>query len=139
MSIISKLKKSRENWRKKATQRAELIRYFTKEKKRIKAERDKYKKMYREAEDQLEKERRKNSLPVQNKVDIVYIALMLYLIAHIGFRAISRVFEVLADYLGIKKAPSPQTVSNWVTWLSIARTRNFIPPGCQTGAAPFSN
>lgn len=139
MSIISKLKKSRDNWKEKAKLRAELIRYFKKEKNRIKAERDKYKKMFQEAEEELEKERQKNTLPVQNKADIVYIALMLFIIAKIGFRAVSRVLEVLADYLGIKKAPSPQTVSNWVTRLSIARTRNFIPPGCQTGAAPFSN
>lgn len=50
----------------------------------------------------------------------------LFLIGHIGFRAISRVLGVLSSYIGIDgKAPSHQTVINWVTRYSLAKVWNY--------------
>ena len=51
------------------------------------------------------------------------MALSLFLVARIGFRAISRVFQVLCPQLGLVKAPCAQTVINWVARLSIVRTQ----------------
>jgi hypothetical protein len=61
------------------------------------------------------------ALVAQPKVDVVLLALQLFLVARIGFRAVSRVLSLLAWALGIKKAPCPQTVINWVMRLSIVR------------------
>lgn len=83
MSLISKLRKSRKNWKKKAITRGQSERYQRKEKLRIKKERDRYKEEAREAKKQLEKEPRKNILPVRNKEDLVYISLTLFLVARI--------------------------------------------------------
>ena len=52
---------------------------------------------------------------------MVHLALQLFLEARIGFRAVSRVLTLLALALGIKKAPCPQTIINWVIRLSIVR------------------
>jgi len=124
MSTKSKLRLSRGNWKQKAIQRGSTARYQRKENFRIKKERDKYKKKAKEAKIRLEKELRKNSQHVRNKVDIVYIALQLFLVARIGFRAVSRVLKVLGSYLGIAKPPCTQTIINWVSRLSITRIHN---------------
>ena len=129
MSIRSKLKQSRDKWKQKAIERGNTARYQRKENFRIKKERDKYKKEAREAKIQLEKELRKNSHHVSNKADVVYIALQLFLVARIGFRAVSRVLKVLGSYLGIAKAPCTQTIINWVSRLSITRIHNAEQPG----------
>ena len=50
------------------------------------------------------------SVAVGPKVDLVYLALHLFLVARIGFRAVSRVLSLLAEPLGIKKVPCPQTL-----------------------------
>jgi hypothetical protein len=121
VSIKSKLKASRKNWKEKATTRGKDLLYQRKKNSRIKRERDRYKRQAREAIKQLEKESRKNASLDCNKEKLVYIALSLFLVARISFRAVSRVFAVLADYLGITKAPCTQTIINWVTRLSIAR------------------
>jgi len=52
------------------------------------------------------------------------VALQLFLIARIGFRAISRVFIILGDYMVVTKTPSTQTVINWITRLSLARIQS---------------
>ena len=129
MSTRSKLKQSRGNWKQKAIKRGTTARYQRKENFRIKKERDKYKKEAKEAKIRLEKELRKISHHVSNKVDVVYIALQLFLVARIGFRAVSRVLKVLGSYLGIAKPPCTQTIINWVSRLSIARIQNANPPG----------
>ena len=60
--------------------------------------------------------------------------------ARIGFRAVSRVLSLLALALGIKKAPCPQTIINWVTRLSIVRIQSArMPKGVALSQAPFSN
>ena len=140
MSIKSKLKKSRKNWKEKAIIRGKNLLYQRKENHRIKKERDRYKKQAREAKKQLEKERLKKAPAVCNKEELVYIALSLFLVARIGFRAVSRVIAVLADYLGAKKVPCTQTIINWVTRLSIARIQNYAgPSGSQISGNRFSN
>ena len=140
MSSKSKLKESRRRWQGKAITRGQGERYQRKENFRIKKERDRYKKEARETKKQLEKELRRNATPVCNKENLVYISLTLFLVARIGFRAVSRVLGVLADYLGIAKAPCPQTIINWVTRLSITRIQNFVQPtGPQFGGNLFSN
>ncbi len=60
--------------------------------------------------------------------------------ARIGFRAVSRVFTVLSDYLGIKKAPCTQTIINWVTRLSLTRIQGSTQLlGSQIQNDRFSN
>ncbi|MBW1940742.1 MAG: hypothetical protein JRI32_08750 [Deltaproteobacteria bacterium] len=140
MSSKSKLKKSRKTWKGKAITRGQGERYQRKENLRIKKERDRYKQEAREAKKQLEKELLRNATPVCNKENLVYVSLKLFLVANIGFRAVSRVLGVLADYLGIAKAPCTQTIINWVTRLSITRIQNFVQPaGPRIGGNPFSN
>ncbi len=138
-----KIKKSRDVWRKKAVERGKKERYERKERVRIRKERDRYRKRVREAEKELERERRKGTLPACGKEYVVYIALTLFLVARISFRAVSRVLGVLAGCLGMPKAPCPQTVVNWVVRLSLARIRDVRdlsrPVGHETGGDPFSN
>jgi hypothetical protein len=140
VSIKSKFKKSRENWKQKAITRGKDLLYQRKENHRIKKERDRYKKQARQAYRQLEKERLKKAPAVCDKEKLLYISLSLFLDARIGFRAVSRVIAVLADYLGVKKAPCPQTIINWVTRLSLARIQNCAGlPGSQISGNRFSN
>ena len=74
------------------------------------------------------------------KVDLVLLALQLFLVARIGFRAVSRVLSLLAWALGIKKAPCPQTVINWVIRLSIVRIEAARSlKGLPLSQAPFTN
>jgi hypothetical protein len=121
MSIKSKLQQSRNKWKEKAVERANTERYLRKENSRIKKERDHYKKELNKAKQQIKKESCKNISPVHDKEELVYIALQLFLIARISFRAVSRVLQVLSGYLGLSKIPSTQTLINWITRLSIAR------------------
>ena len=140
VSIKSKYKTSRDNWKEKAILRGKNWRYQRKENFRIKKERDRYKKELKEAKEQFEKERGKNAPVYCGKEKLVYLALSLFLVARIGFRAVSRVLAVLSDYLGITNAPCPQTIINWVTRLSIARMQKpVLPTGFQIGSNPSSN
>lgn len=139
MSSMSKLRKSRDSWKKKAVERGKSERCQRKEKIRIGKERDRYKKEAREARKELERERRRRALPVCGREDVVCIALMLFLVARISFRAVSRVMGVLAGYLGTAWTPCPQTVVNWVVRLSVARIRDFSQPVGRKTGDPFSN
>src|SRR5207248_10437017 len=81
-----------------------------------------------------------NGLATRPKVDVVYLALQLFLEARISFRAVSRVLALLAWALGIQKAPCPQTIIHWVIRLTIvridaARTVRGVP----LEQAPFTN
>jgi hypothetical protein len=74
------------------------------------------------------------------KVDVVWLALQLFLVARIGFRAVSRVLSLLALALGINKAPCPQTVINWVRRLALVRIDSArLLRGFPLSPAPFSN
>jgi hypothetical protein len=134
MSQQAKLKQSRQTWKQKAKERAEQNRYLRKEIERIRQERDRAKQALKEANQQL---RQKEVRPAILKAQRVWLALTLFAGARISFRAVSRVLHVLADRLGIGKAPWPQTVINWVMRLSVVRmqsvkrlqgpTRRLIP------------
>lgn len=74
------------------------------------------------------------------KVELVGLALQLFLVARIGFRAVSRVLSVLAGALGIQKAPCPQTVIHWVIRLSMVRIEAARRlQGLPLSQAPFTN
>ena len=122
MSKISKLKKSRESWKEKAIVRGESMRYLHKENNRMKSERDYYKREAQQAKILLEKKNKNNVPSIVCKVDLIYIALQLFLEASISFRAVSRVLQVLSKVLGISKAPSHQTIINWVFRLGCQKT-----------------
>src|SRR3989441_6422878 len=141
MSQLSKVRQSRTQWKHKATQRADQDRYRRKQLSRVKTERDRATTALKEAQARLRQlEAQSQGLAVQNKVDLVFLALQLFFVARIGFRAVSRVLSLLALALGIKKAPCPQTIINWVTRLSIVRIQSArLLQGFPLSQAPFSN
>jgi hypothetical protein len=141
MSQFSKRHHSRDQWKHKAKQRGERERYQRKQNARLRAERDQATKALKETQVRLRQlEAQRHGLATVPKVDVVYVALQLFFVARIGFRAVSRVLTLLAVALGIKTAPCPQTIINWVIRLSIvridsARTLRGLP----LSQAPFSN
>src|SRR6266481_85784 len=141
MSQFSTMKQRRDQWKHKATQRGEHERYQRKQRARFKAERDRVTQALQETQARLRQlEARRHGLATVPKVDVVYLALQLFFVARIGFRAVSRVLTLLALALGIKRAPCPQTLINWVIRLSIvrldsARTLRGLP----LRQAPFTN
>ena len=141
MSQQSKLRQSREQWKRKAKERAEHNRYLRKELARIRQERDRSQQAHQETQERLrQQEAQAPGLVVHHKVDLVWLALRLFLEVRISFRAVSRVLQLLAEVCGITKAPCPQTVINWVTRLAIVRcdaARRLR--GLPLSAAPFSN
>jgi hypothetical protein len=141
MSQLSKVRHSRHQWQHKATQRADQNRYGRKQLARVKHERDRATTALKEAQARLgQLEAQSQGLAVQHKVDLVFLALQLFLVARIGFRAVSRVLSLLAVALGIQKAPCPQTVINWVTRLAIVRMQPvYMLKGSGLSQAPFSN
>src|SRR5712691_4579938 len=141
MSQQSKLRHSREQWKRKATERAEHNRSLRKELARIKHERDRSQQAHQETQERLRRhEAQAHGLVVHHKVDLVWLALRLFLEVRISFRAVARVLRLLAEGCGITKAPCPQTVINWITRLAIVRSdaaRSLR--GLPLRAAPFSN
>ncbi|MGC1954133.1 MAG: hypothetical protein WA970_16490 [Gammaproteobacteria bacterium] len=137
MSQQSKLKQSRQQWKHKAKERAEQNRYLRKELERIRQERDLAKQALKEAKQPL---RQKEARPPHLKAQRVWLALTLFAGARISFRAVSRVLHVLADWLGIGKAPCPQTVINWVMRLSVVRMQSVrLLQGAARHLIPFTN
>ena len=148
MSQLSKIKYSRHQWKHKAKQRADRERYQRKQTARISAERDRTTQALKAAQarlqqleaqlHQLEAQLQRQAAPP--KVEVVLVSLHLFLVARIGFRAVSRVLSLLAWALGIKKAPCPQTVINWVTRLAMVRTQSArLLEGLPLRQTPFSN
>lgn len=122
MSQLSKVRHSRQQWKHKATQRGDHNRYQRKQIARLSAERDRATQALKAAQARLRQlESQPQECVVRSKVDVVLLALQLFVVARIGFRAVSRVLSLLAWALGIKRAPCPQTVINWVLRLSIVR------------------
>ena len=125
MSQQSKFKASRDKWRSKASVRAIDNSYLRKQLARIKAERDQYRNALKENKKLLLQQTTQHSgLTCLPKVDLVLLAITLFTATRIGFRAISRVLNVFADTLGIKKVPCPQTIINWVMRLSLVRIQS---------------
>jgi hypothetical protein len=141
MSQFSKMRHSRDQWKEKSKQRGKGERYARREKARMKAERDRLTHALKASEARVHAlEAQLNGLATRPKVDVVYLALQLFLEARISFRAVSRVLALLAWALGIQKAPCPQTIINWVLRLTIvridaARTVRGLP----LEQAPFTN
>src|SRR2546427_10247112 len=122
MSQHSKVTHSRHQWKHKAKQRGDHNRSQRKQIARLTAERNHATEALKAAQARLRQlEHPPQGRVTQPKVDVVLLALQLFLVARIGFRAVSRVLSLLAWALGIKKAPCPQTVINWVIRLSIVR------------------
>lgn len=141
MSQQSKLRHSREQWKRKAKARAEHNRYLRKELARIRQERDRSQHAHRETQERLrQQEAQAQGLVVLHKVDLVWLALRLFLEVRISFRAVSRVLRLFAEGCGLPKAPCPQTVINWVTRLVMVRFDTVhLLQGRPLPAAPFSN
>ena len=141
MSQYSKMKQSREQWKAKAIERGQAERYQRKQSARHKARAAQKTKALEAAEARIgELEAHLRDLTIRPKVDVVHLALQLFLEARIGFRAVSRVLTLLALALGIKKAPCPQTVINWVMRLSIVRIDSARHlRGLPLSQAPFGN
>jgi hypothetical protein len=141
MSPLSKMKHSRDQWKHKAKQRGERERYQRKQHARIRAERDRATQALKETQARLHQlEAQQHGLATRPKVDVVSLALRLFLEARLGFRAVSRVLTLLALALGIHRAPCPQTIINWVIRLSIVRIDSVRPlRGLPLSQAPFTN
>jgi len=141
MSQLAKVKHSRNQWKRKATERGDQDRYLRKQLARVKSERDQATKALKEAQARLRQlESHTQAVAVLPKVDVVWLSLRLFLEARIGFRAVCRVLTLLAQALGITKAPCPQTLINWVMRLSIVRIQAArCLRGLPLRQAPFSN
>ena len=141
MSQLSKVRQSRTQWKHKATQRANQHRYQRKQLARVTHERDRTATALKEAQARLRQlESQRQALVTRPKVDVVLLALQLFFVARIGFRAVSRVLSLLAWALGLKKAPCPQTLINWVMRLSIVRIESARTlQGLPLSQAPFTN
>jgi len=141
MSQLSKVQHSRNQWKHKAKQRGDRDRYQRKQIARITAERDRATQALKETQARLRQlEAHVQGLVALPKVDLILLALQLFLVARIGFRAVSRVLSLLAWALGIKKAPCPQTLINWVIRLAIVRIDSArMLRGLPLLQAPFSN
>jgi hypothetical protein len=122
MSQFSKMRHSRDQWKEKSKQRGKGERYERREKARLKAEREQLTQALKASEARVHAlEAQLKGLTTRSKVDVVHLALQLFLEARISFRAVSRVLALLAWALGIQKAPCPQTIINWVIRLTIVR------------------
>jgi hypothetical protein len=140
MNQICQLKFSRACWKSKSITLGVMKRYLSRRIWQVTIERNFYKNelslsntKVRRLEDEL-----KNLTTC--KVDVVHMALQLFIQAHIGFRAVSRVLRLLSPQLGIRTGPCPQTVNNWVMRLSLVRMQ--VPLSiekCQANASSFSN
>ena len=141
MSQLSKVTHSREQWKHTATQRGDRERYQRKQIARITAERDRATTALTTAQARLRQlESQPQELVALPKGDVVFLALQLFVVARIGFRAVSRVLSLLAWALGIKKAPCPQTIINWVMRLAIVRIASArMLQGLPLRQAPFTN
>src|SRR6266436_279297 len=141
MSQLSKVTYSRHQWKDKAKQRGGRERYQRKQLARVSAERDRVTKALKEAQGRLRQlEAHMQGLVALPKVDVVWMALQLFLVVRIGFRAVSRVLSLLALALGIQKAPCPQTIINWVIRLTLVRIDAArMLRGVPLSQAPFSN
>lgn len=125
MSERWKLTQSRDRWKQKAIDRGHTARAQRKELQRLSRERDRFKAAAQTAQ----AERAQPPSPVAphggQKAEQVYLALSLFVEARLGFRAIARVLALIAAHWGLRKAPCAQTVSNWVTRLSLVKMQTL--------------
>jgi hypothetical protein len=141
MSQLSKMRHSRNQWKHKAKLRGERERNQRRQSARLEA---KYNqtvatlKATQAERDHLQAQL--HGLVTRPKVEVIHLALQLFLDSRLGFRAVSRVLSLLASQLGIGKAPCAQTVINWVIRLSMVRLESARTwRGLPLPQAPFSN
>src|SRR5713101_5565017 len=141
MSHLSKMRQRRDQWKSKAIGRGEGQRYQRKENTRLRARYDQIAKTLSAAEARMRQlEAQLQGLATRPKVEVVHLALQLFLEARISFRAVSRVLALLVGILGIRKAPCPQTIINWVIRLAVVRMDSARAcRGLPLEAAPFTN
>ena len=141
MSTLSRLRKQVASWKQKGIERGSEARYERRQRIRIAKERDELKKENKRLKARIkELESENRGLPVQNKATLIFLAFLLFFVACISFRAVSRVLTILAPYLGIQKAPCTQTIINWTTRLSMVRMRSALTLKLPSlPLAPFSN
>ena len=116
------MNKSRNSWKSKAVDRGNEARRLRAENARLKKERDKLKAEAKETKRENEKLKAGGGAHVlKAKSAVVYVCFLLFCVAGLGFRAVSRVLGVLGGFLGLEKTPCPQTIINWIASLSIAK------------------
>ena len=99
MSQFSIMKHRREQWKHQATQRGDRERYQRKQNARLKAQDNRTTQALKETQAQLRQlEAQLHGLVTVPKVDVVHLALQLFLEARIGFRAVSRVPYTICQY-----------------------------------------
>ena len=126
MSQKSKDKNRIERWKEKSIENGSKARALRKEVKRLTIDRDKFKEAANAANAELAKRSNQAVAHIEKKTDMVFLVLLLWVSGRIGFRAIARVLGVLGPYLGLVKTPCPQTVSNYVSRLSIVKMQTFV-------------
>jgi hypothetical protein len=141
LSQFSKMNHSREQWKQKAKQRGDQHRDQRTQIARLTAERNRATNARKQPQARLrQREAGRHGLATLPKVDVVDVALPLFLVARLSFRAVCRVLSLLASTLGIHKAPGPQTVIHWVVRLTIVRLDAARPlRGWPVSQAPLSN
>src|SRR2546425_9426697 len=122
MSQLSKVQHSRNQWKHKAKQRGDRDRYQRKQIARITAERDRATQALKETQARLRQlEAHVQGLVALPKVDLILLALQLFLVARIGFCAVSRVLSLLAFGLALQKNPCSPNLLNLVITLAVVR------------------
>ena len=141
MSQLSKMRQSRDQWKSKAKTRGQGQRDRRKAEARWQAKYHQVCETLKATEARVRQlEVQLQALVIRPKVEVIHLALQLFLEARISFRAASRILALLAGALGIRQAPCPQTLINWVIRLAIvrmdsARTLRGLP----LESAHFSN
>jgi len=113
---------SRTPWQHQATQRGDRDRDQRQPRARLTAERARATTALTAAQARLRQlESPPQGLVALPQVDVVWLALPRFVVARIGWRAVSRVLRLLAWALGLKNAPGPQTIMHGVRRLAIVR------------------
>ncbi len=104
MSKLSRVKQSRNKWKTTAVERATRIRYLRRENARIKKDRNKYKTEAKKVFNTIKEQQSTTRIMLpMGKQFLVFISLLLFCVARLSFRAVSRTIDVLGDFLGLKK------------------------------------
>src|SRR5713226_461214 len=141
MSQLSKMRQSRDQWKSKAKTRGQGQRDRRKADARLQARYAQVSETLQATQARVRQlEAQLQGLVTRPKVEVVHLALQLFLEARISFRAVSRVLTLFAGALGMAKAPCPQTIINWVIRLAIVRMDSARTcRGLPLEAAPFTN
>jgi len=141
MSQLSKMRQSRDQWKSKAKTRGQGQRDRRKADARLQARYDQVSETLQATQARVRQlEAQLQGLVTRPKVEVVHLALQLFLEARISFRAVSRVLTLLAGALGMAKAPCPQTIIHWVIRLASVRMDSARTcRGLPLEAAPFTN